>query len=645
MRYLTKSRFSIAVECPKRLDYCDDARYANAMAHDQFLMSLAEGGQQVGALAKCMFADGIEIKTREREEQVRQTEELLARDQVTLYEATFRVGKLFIRVDLLRKTGNRIEMYEVKAKGYDSQLAEESFVGKRGGLTSEMKPYLLDVAFQRHVLRKALPDYEIICHLVMPDKHAMCPQPGLNQMLRIKRQGKGVEVDIDPQLRDGNIAKKLLCVVPVDRYLDLIEMQPLEMGGWEFAFSEAIEQLEERLDREPFTPRLGNHCKACPFHADKQQIKNNLRDGRSECWRACTGKAMPQSGTVLDLRGFRKAEKLLAEGKHDLRDLEPEDVGLSESESKISASARQWLQCEEARGEVSEPYLMREPFNACLDELVYPLHFVDFETARPALPFHADFTPYQQLLFQFSHHRMDADGFCEHASEFLCDTGELPSVQVVRALKQAIGRDQGSVLHWWTHEQSVLKDVAVQLQTYSMQDVPDRDELLEFIHELVGKDGKPGRLFDLGRRVDDFVFLPGTKGRSSIKKVLPSLLDRMPSLQEKYAKGDYGLPGGMPSLNFCGKAWVQRDAAGHLLDPYQLLRSDVQFNELAELDAELDAHVANGGAAMIAYALLQSPELGEGERKNLRDQLLRYCELDTLAMVMVWEAIQELRMA
>ena len=48
-------------------------------------------------------------------------------------------------------------------------------------------------------------------------------------------------------------------------------------------------------------------------------------------------------------------------------------------------------------------------------------------------------------------------------------------------------------------------------------------------------------------------------------------------------------------------------------------------------------NVGDGGAAMIAYAKLQFAEMNEQERQLLSAALLRYCELDTLAMVMVHE--------
>ena len=55
-------------------------------------------------------------------------------------------------------------------------------------------------------------------------------------------------------------------------------------------------------------------------------------------------------------------------------------------------------------------------------------------------------------------------------------------------------------------------------------------------------------------------------------------------------------------------------------------------------DAE---RIADGGAAMTAYAHLPQVELEPDERDALSQALLRYCELDTRAMVMVIEAWRE----
>ena len=49
-----------------------------------------------------------------------------------------------------------------------------------------------------------------------------------------------------------------------------------------------------------------------------------------------------------------------------------------------------------------------------------------------------------------------------------------------------------------------------------------------------------------------------------------------------------------------------------------------------------------GGAAAIAYARMQSENMSDYERSEIRQSLLEYCELDTLAMVMLYEGWRDM---
>ena len=87
-RLLTKSRFALALECPTKLVYQDDPRYANTKCHNEFLLALAESGHQVGALAKCLFPEGIEIDaTGHAPEGERQVAQLVEDNQVDMGQA------------------------------------------------------------------------------------------------------------------------------------------------------------------------------------------------------------------------------------------------------------------------------------------------------------------------------------------------------------------------------------------------------------------------------------------------------------------------------------------------------------------------------------------------------------------------------
>ena len=66
---------------------------------------------------------------------------------------------------------------------------------------------------------------------------------------------------------------------------------------------------------------------------------------------------------------------------------------------------------------------------------------------------------------------------------------------------------------------------------------------------------------------------------------------------------------------------------------------DVSDHNLEILTSEDE--LRNGGAALTAYARMQFSEMSEYEHKELSQALLKYCELDTLAMVMIYEAWRE----
>ena len=160
-RFLTKSRFKLATECPTKLFYCNKPDYGNNNLDNDFLMALAEGGFQVGELAKMYCQSGYNIETLSHEEALRETEKYLHSENVTLFEPAFLFENLFIRIDIFEKDGNKVNLVEVKAKSFDP-AEEEPFYDRRALrkgkyiLKSKWKPYLFDVAFQTYVLSMIL---------------------------------------------------------------------------------------------------------------------------------------------------------------------------------------------------------------------------------------------------------------------------------------------------------------------------------------------------------------------------------------------------------------------------------------------------------------------------------------------------------
>ena len=69
------------------------------------------------------------------------------------------------------------------------------------------------------------------------------------------------------------------------------------------------------------------------------------------------------------------------------------------------------------------------------------------------------------------------------------------------------------------------------------------------------------------------------------------------------------------------------------------------FQDVSNRDMKLLSdgdELKDGGAALTAYARMQFEEMSDYERKEIRKALLKYCELDTMAMVMIYEGWKEL---
>ena len=102
----------------------------------------------------------------------------------------------------------------------------------------------------------------------------------------------------------------------------------------------------------------------------------------------------------------------------------------------------------------------------------------------------------------------------------------------------------------------------------------------------------------------------------------------------------------IPSKNFKNFAWWVPSASDPSvpLEPYDLLRlegEDLLGEGLMPGEDPDVLAITEGGAAATAYARLQFEDVDEVERRMIRESLLRYCELDTLAMVMIVQGWQE----
>jgi len=149
-------------------------------------------------------------------------------------------------------------------------------------------------------------------------------------------------------------------------------------------------------------------------------------------------------------------------------------------------------------------------------------------------------------------------------------------------------------------------------------------------------------MVDLCDVVKKYYYNPYTEGSNSIKKVLPALLKSSKVVQEKY-----GQPIGeidISSQNFdANHIWLKKEN-NEISSPYNLLPplfENMSEDEIHDNISELE-NINDGGAALTAYGKIQYTDMSGNERQEIAEALKRYCELDTLAMVMIYEHLKSI---
>ncbi len=185
---ITKSKYIAGVQCLKRL-YLVVHSPELAVRPDESGQSIIEQGLEVGLLARQMFPDGVTVESRDRDQAIQTTRELIDNPEIpAIFEGAFAHADVFVRVDILqRDQDGRWRLIEVKST------------------TSVKDPHLADVAIQHRVVTGSGVDLAASC-LAHVDRDYVY-QGGLidvHQFFKIKdltNEIQGLQPDLIVQLR------------------------------------------------------------------------------------------------------------------------------------------------------------------------------------------------------------------------------------------------------------------------------------------------------------------------------------------------------------------------------------------------------------------------------------------------------------
>lgn len=617
MKYLTKTLFKKGLECPLKLT----VNYKSSEEKNEFLSALADGGFQAEELSRLHYRPGYLIDDRDYANSLKNTNDLLKKPDSIIYEAAFLHENLFVRTDILVKTGNVIKVIEVKAKSFDSTM-NNVFINNSGRIRPEWRLYLFDLAFQKYVVQKSYPEYSIQSYLMLADKSKRASIDGLNQLFQITK---------NPNSRTGIDVK----VESIEDIGDPI-MEPRNLSG---LINDIISKDIHKIHGLSFKTLVQNFTE---LYTNQKEINWKDYNGHvcRECWmeQFNIGDEDKLRPNIYELWQFRNQKTLFKSNIFFLDQLQKSDFD-EPLDTHLSIKNRQLLQIEKRVNEsLNKPVDFYLDVDNLRDEMLewkFPLHFIDFETCTSALPFTKGRHPYEQIAFQYSHHIIYSDGKIEHKSEYInAEPGMFPNYDFVRSLKKDLEFDNGSVFKYATHENSILNAIYDQLID---SDETDKNELMDFIQSVTNKK-ENNKLIWRGERdmidmcdlVKKYFYDSYMKGSNSIKVVLPAVIKICEFVNKKYSKkiGEINTT----SLNFSNDhVWIQDGN----LDPYSSLPIP-DFSTITKPVGDINK-LNNGGDALTAYAKIQYLEMSSQERKIIKESLLKYCELDTLAMVMIYE--------
>lgn len=263
--------------------------------------------------------------------------------------------------------------------------------------------------------------------------------------------------------------------------------------------------------------------------------------------------------SIYDIPRLNRVKKLqlLEAGIRDAKDIP----------SSFDLNPKQRLVAERARANTA--HINHKAIAVELDKIRYPLYFLDYETCISAIPQYDGYHPQQQIVFQYSLHKLEeSGGECIHSEHISLAEGD-PTRPLLEKLKDEIG-DSGTVIVWNKSFEMTMNKEMAKLH-------PEYASFLEQLNE---------RIYDLGDIVNLGYYLhPGFKGSWSIKHVLPVMV---------------------PELSY------------------------------------KDMAIGKGDQASMAWWNMTFGQVDQREKEQLTEALLRYCELDTLAMVEIYRKLLEL---
>ena len=253
------------------------------------------------------------------------------------------------------------------------------------------------------------------------------------------------------------------------------------------------------LPRMP-EPELVFECKQCPL------------------FEQCLGKGVEHHIFNIPYLKQPKYEKLVEEALFCIADI-PDDFPLTDNQAKVVKCVK-----------LGEPFV-GNGLKKELDDIAWPVYYLDFETVMTAIPLYPNIAPYTQIPTQYSIHIYSDVGVELAHKEYIADPARDCRRELAENLINDLG-NSGSIMSYHTFEKNVINGLALIFPDIAME-----------LYALVE------RIVDLRAIINRQYYHPDFHGSLSIKTVLPVLVPEMSYSELNIGDGDSA------SATFAFLAW------------------------------------------------------------------------------------------
>jgi hypothetical protein len=523
-----------------------------------------------------------------------ETEGWLRDHQTAICGAVIIHDGLVTRIPILVKDGNRLIIIQIHGK-LRKESEKEHFIEISKKRTTAA--YLLKAAYRFEVLKRAYQNNNISVEFCFPSASFRSTVESLNRVSFYHNDNKNDKLD--------DLNRLFSIVDATSGTMRVCESIPELVSHSYFSGRSVAEVVNEisSIQHPVFAENFRRHegCKWCKYR--------KMLDTGSGCWEtffkneAITKperhvfELAGQGNQLQNKNGMYYQEQVEIEVGPDSFEMMHKYGGQS-----ITIQQRRNLQILQAKGKQT-PLLWIKPGIKILNELRFPIHFLDFEAATYALPFKRGARPYEPVYFQFSCHTLNLNGELHHNGWIDLDPEKPdPHLDFVNAISMIPGIYEGTIIQFSPFENQGIKNLINSFRKNSM--LFERQlNILENIRLGPNRNYRH-RFFDINEFIRSYYYNCFQTEGLGLKQVFESI--------KKWEK-------------IHGKKYNEDD-------PDDKIYHQVQ---------EYDSVIHDGSAAMNAWIAMKNGLLSPEELRVIPQVLQKYCFLDSILMFCLFKHVKK----